>query len=66
MDKMVRELNEQKLEGFVARMLDEVASMPGVKGIMLTFDDFFEGLDKFGERIQPLMACRQDRLPLAA
>lgn len=50
----------------VARMMDEVATMPGVKGIMLTFDDFLEGLDKFGERIQPLMACRADRLPLAA
>ncbi len=50
----------------VARMLDEVAGMAGVKGIMLTFDDFLEGLDKFGERIQPLMECRKDRLPLAA
>ena len=26
--------------GHVAAMLDEVATMPGVKGIMLTFDDF--------------------------
>ena len=43
----------------VARMLDEAAAMPGVKGIMLTFDDFVAGLDAFGERIQPLMACRQ-------
>jgi len=41
-----------------ARMLDEVAAMPGVKGIMLTFDDFLRGMDEFGERIQPLMACR--------
>jgi pyrimidine oxygenase len=50
----------------VAKMLDEVAAMPGVKGIMLTFDDFLEGLDAFGTRIQPLMACRKDRLPVAA
>ena len=50
----------------VARMMDEIATMPGVKGIMLTFDDFLEGLDTFGERIQPLMECRKDRLPLAA
>ncbi len=50
----------------VARMLDEVAAMPGVKGIMLTFDDFLEGLDTFGTQIQPLMACRSDRLPIAA
>lgn len=50
----------------VARMMDEIATMPGVKGIMLTFDDFLEGLDTFGKRIQPLMECRRDRLPLAA
>ena len=43
----------------VARMLDEAAAMPGVKGIMLTFDDFGAGMDAFGERIQPEMACRQ-------
>lgn len=45
----------------VARMLDEAASMTGVKGIMLTFDDFLIGLDTFGRRIQPLMQCRQGR-----
>ena len=43
-----------------ARMLDEAASVPGVKGLMLTFDDFLIGLDNFGQKIQPLMACRQD------
>ena len=43
----------------VAAMLDEVAEMPGVKGIMLTFDDFLSGMDAFGTRIQPLMLCRQ-------
>lgn len=42
----------------VAKMLDEVASVPGLKGIMLTFDDFLIGMDEFGERIQPLMKCR--------
>ncbi|MEA2741565.1 MAG: pyrimidine oxygenase [Acetobacteraceae bacterium] len=42
----------------VAEMLDEVATMPGVKGIMLTFDDFITGMDNFGTRIQPLMRCR--------
>jgi pyrimidine oxygenase len=42
----------------VAAMLDEVASIPGTKGIMLTFDDFLTGLDQFGKKIQPLMACR--------
>jgi pyrimidine oxygenase len=43
----------------VAAMLDEVATMPGVKGIMLTFDDFLIGMDAFGTRIQPLMRCRE-------
>ena len=42
----------------VARMLDEAGAVEGTKGIMLTFDDFLIGLDKFGERIQPLMQSR--------
>ena len=42
----------------VARLLDEVATMSGVKGIMLTFDDFISGLDMFGQKIQPLMTSR--------
>ncbi|MCB8881414.1 pyrimidine utilization protein A [Acidisoma cellulosilytica] len=44
-----------------ARLLDEAAAMPGAKGIMLTFDDFIAGLDTFGQHVQPLMVCRQDR-----
>jgi pyrimidine oxygenase len=43
----------------VAKMLDEVATMPGVKGIMLTFDDFITGMENFGTRIQPQMRCRE-------
>lgn len=43
----------------VARMLDEAASVPGTKGIMLTFDDFIEGMDTFGTKVQPLMECRE-------
>jgi len=42
----------------VARMMDEAATVPGTKGIMLTFDDFLEGIDAFGTRIQPLMKTR--------
>ena len=49
----------------VARMLDEAAAVPGTKGIMLTFDDFVVGMEQFGGRIQPLMACRS-RLRAAA
>lgn len=49
-----------------ARMLDEVAAMAGVKGIMLCFDDFIKGMEDFGTKIQPLMKCRQERLVAAA
>ena len=42
----------------VARMLDEIAAIPGLKGIMLTFDDFIIGMEQFGEHIQPLMKSR--------
>ena len=47
-------------------MLDEAAAVPGTRGIMLVFDDFLEGIDAFGERIQPLMQSRTDRLAQAA
>ena len=50
----------------VARMLDEAAAVPGTKGIMMTFDDFLDGLDQFGGRIQPLMECRAARQCMAA
>jgi pyrimidine oxygenase len=43
----------------VAAMLDQVAGMAGVKGIMLTFDDFLTGMDAYGTRIQPLMRSRE-------
>ena len=42
----------------VARMLDEVSAVPGTTGSMLIFDDFMEGIESFGRRIQPLMKCR--------
>jgi pyrimidine oxygenase len=35
----------------VAGMLDEMAAVPGVKGVMLTFDDFLIGIEMFGQRI---------------
>ncbi|KAF1343811.1 putative pyrimidine monooxygenase ruta [Delphinella strobiligena] len=44
----------------VARMLDEVAEVEGVKGVMLTFDDFLLGVDQFGKFIQPLMKSRTE------
>jgi pyrimidine oxygenase len=43
----------------VARMLDEMAAVPNTGGVLLTFDDFLEGVEAFGTRIQPLMQSRQ-------
>jgi len=44
-------------------MLDEVASVPGTQGVMLTFDDFVQGIEDFGRKIQPLMSSRQHVMP---
>ena len=41
-------------------MLDELAPVPGVQGVMLTFDDFIVGMEQFGTCIQPLMRSRAD------
>jgi pyrimidine oxygenase len=49
----------------VARMLDEMAEIESLAGVMLTFDDFIIGIEQFGQRIQPLMRSRQ-RLAKAA
>jgi pyrimidine oxygenase len=46
----------------VARMLDEMAEVPNTGGVLLTFDDFLEGLEAFGTHIQPLMMSRTDIL----
>jgi pyrimidine oxygenase len=43
----------------VARLLDEVATVPGAEGVLLTFDDFVAGVENFGRYIQPLMQSRQ-------
>jgi pyrimidine oxygenase len=39
----------------VARQVDKVADMPGVKGMMFTFDDFEKGVHDFGTRVMPLL-----------
>ena len=44
----------------VTSMLDELASAPGVQGVMLTFDDFISGMEQFGTRIQPLICSRAE------
>src|SRR6201996_5168724 len=43
----------------VARMLDEIDTVPGAEGVLLTFDDFVKGIEAFGTRIQPLMTSRR-------
>jgi pyrimidine oxygenase len=43
----------------VARMMDEIATVPGLAGVLLTFDEFVSGTKTFGERIQPLMKSRR-------
>jgi pyrimidine oxygenase len=43
----------------VAKMLDEVATVPGVGGVLLTFDDFVLGMQNFGKYIQPRMISRK-------
>jgi pyrimidine oxygenase len=42
----------------VARLLDEMAAIPGLRGVMLAFDEFLVGMEQFGRHIQPLMRSR--------
>ena len=44
----------------VARMLDEVAEVPGTAGVLLVFDDFEKGVEAFGSKIQPKMKSRSN------
>jgi pyrimidine oxygenase len=50
----------------VAAMLDELAAIPGMGGVMLTFDEFIGGTETFGTRIQPLMQSRRHIIPQPA
>jgi pyrimidine oxygenase len=45
--------------GKVAAMLDEMAEVANTGGVLLTFDDFIQGVEDFGARIQPLMQSRR-------
>jgi pyrimidine oxygenase len=42
----------------VARQLDELASINGLKGVMCIFDDFVAGTEDFGRHVMPLLHCR--------
>ena len=41
----------------VAAKLDEMAAVPGSSGMMFMFDDFLEGVERFGRDVMPLMQC---------
>lgn len=43
----------------VADMLDELAGIPGVEGVLVTLDDFRDGLDRFGREVVPRMRSRK-------
>ncbi len=49
----------------VAAMLDDYATVPGVQGVRRRPTIFVAGMDKFGQRIQPLMATRRHVLEAA-
>ncbi|CAG9982998.1 unnamed protein product [Clonostachys byssicola] len=42
----------------VAGLLDEIAGVDGVKGVMLQFDEFVSGVELFGKHVQPKMKSR--------
>jgi pyrimidine oxygenase len=50
----------------IAAMLDEMSAIPGLGGVLLTFDSFVEGVEAFGARVQPLMRCRRHIVARAA
>ncbi|HWD25156.1 MAG TPA: LLM class flavin-dependent oxidoreductase [Acidimicrobiales bacterium] len=46
----------------VARRLEQIGNVDGVAGIMLIFDDFLGGLERFGSQVMPLLL---DSAPVA-
>jgi pyrimidine oxygenase len=49
----------------IARHMDELAAVPDLAGVMLTFDDFLIGMEQFGTRVMPLMKSRAALLQAA-
>jgi pyrimidine oxygenase len=37
----------------VAARLNEILAVPGTGGLMIIFDDYVEGLDRFGQEVLP-------------
>jgi pyrimidine oxygenase len=50
----------------IAAMFDQMSEIPGLGGVLLTFDSFVDGVEAFGSRIQPLMRCRRHIAAVAA
>lgn len=48
----------------VARRLEEMGAIEGVAGIMLIFDDFIEGMGRFGKDVMPLVAASSTKVAL--
>ena len=42
----------------VAKQLDELAAIDGLKGVMCIFDDFVAGTEAFGRHVMPLLRSR--------
>ncbi|HUY20186.1 MAG TPA: LLM class flavin-dependent oxidoreductase [Candidatus Binataceae bacterium] len=42
-----------------AQQIDELARDTGVDGLLLSFPDFVGGIRNFGEKIMPILACRE-------
>jgi hypothetical protein len=57
-DQTASRLASQGVDGFLNPLVVVLAAVPGVRGVMLTFDDFIIGMEQFGTRILPLMRCR--------
>ena len=47
--------------GDVAAMLDEIAAIPGVSGLMVALADWDTDVEKFCNHVEPLMKSRADR-----
>ncbi len=43
----------------VAKQIDDLAAVEGTSGMMLVFDDFVQGVTDFGEKVMPLLECRE-------
>jgi pyrimidine oxygenase len=43
----------------VAKEIDRIAEIEGTSGMMLVFDDFLKGVERFGAEVMPILKCRK-------